>query len=676
MNASFYNGISGVKTQQFSMDVWANNIANVSTLGFRSATPEFSSLFSASLAGNYFDTTANDIGLGAQSQTTGLNLSQGILENTDRAFDLAISGEGWFGVQAQNGSTYFTRAGQFFIDANGDLVDGSGSYLMATSGGNITSTTLDQTKLDQFGKYYNPVTSTYNSSTPYAISALGDVALGDVGSQTKVNLPDYLYYPSEPTTYVNYQANLNPKVITETTNTDLSAFSNLVFSPNYPTASITGTLTNNGDITDLKEGDIVTLTLMDETNRFINLEATLDNTLSFSIVNANISKLDNTTSISIHDEIKVTQEIANVEHFTTDIIGEDGEKNILDMTFTKRVPQQSIGNIWDSELKILKFHEDYTVEIYNPAIHDATNYNIDLAKNQAVKKYDPTLYQIDTTQKKVYQIIDSQNGVTTFGGSGEILTNTMPTLSNSGTPLTINIGEPYLQESVTSFTSKLDGSNFIISGTISNLSTTNDGIQVGDNVAITMTDTDGQKIITSAKIGKDGKWSTTYTNYPLNTSSPTIEAHVVIKTGFEGMISNINLDKARVVNKDGINEGFLTNYGMDGYGNIIADFSNGRNSAIAKVALYHFQNDQGLEQISSTYFNTSSNSGDPIFYTNDNGDAFLGSQIYSSKLEGSNVSFATALTELIITQKAFDANAKCITTSDQLIQNAINMKRA
>jgi flagellar hook protein FlgE len=113
---------------------------------------------------------------------------------------------------------------------------------------------------------------------------------------------------------------------------------------------------------------------------------------------------------------------------------------------------------------------------------------------------------------------------------------------------------------------------------------------------------------------------------------------------------------------------------MDGRGNVIAEFTNGRSAPIAKIALYHFMNDQGLEKVSSTLFSASANSGDAIFYTDANGNPILGSAIYSNRLEGSNVSMATALTELIVMQKAFDASAKSITTSDQMIQNAINMK--
>lgn len=675
MNSSFYNGISGVKTHQFGLDVWANNIANIDTIGFCGSTPEFSSLFSTALAGSYFDPTSNDKGLGAQSMTTGLNLTQGSLQNTDNPFDLAINGEGWFAVQGQAGQIYYTRAGEFSIDTNGNLVDKSGNYLMATSGGNITATSLSADKMSQFGQYYDPVTSTYTSGKPYAISALGNVPLGAVGAQTKVTLPDYLYFPPEATTYLNYQANLDPAIITKTSYSTIGTNNNIVFSNTYPTASISGTLANNADIENLKAGDVVSLTLIDDNNKIIEAKATLDSSLNFSVSNIDIQKLDNSTTISLQNNFKVIQEVPNVEHFTTDIIAPDGEKDIVDMTFTKRVPQTSTETTWDAQIQILRYFEDYKVETWNPDInYDPTIYNVDTAKQQVTKIYDPALYKVDTGQGKVYEIIDSQTGVAVFGGGGQILSSTMPTLSNGGTPLQIGIGEPYAQQSVPVTSSTLSGNDFTISGTVP-LSTTTDGIQAGENVVVTITDANGKVVSTSAKVQTDGTWIATYENYPFDPTNVTTDAYVVLNTGFEGMISHVDLDRANVAEKDGHVEGFLKGYGMDGYGNVIAEFSNGRSSAIAKVAVYHFQNDQGLIQASSTYFVSSSNSGDAIFYTDKNGETFLGSQIYSNKLEGSNVSYATALTELIVMQKAFDASAKSITTSDQMIQNAINMKK-
>lgn len=136
-----------------------------------------------------------------------------------------------------------------------------------------------------------------------------------------------------------------------------------------------------------------------------------------------------------------------------------------------------------------------------------------------------------------------------------------------------------------------------------------------------------------------------------------------------------SIEKSNIVSSNGTLEGFLKDYALDKNGNVIAEFTNGKSSAIAKVAVYHFQNDQGLTSVGSNLFSESSNSGKAIFYTDANGQSFLGTDILSSELEGSNVSLATALTELIVVQKAFSASSKSITTSDELLQNAINMKQ-
>ena len=770
MTSSFYNGISGVKSQQFAMDVQASNISNINTTAYKSSSPEISTLFSTALTGAYAS-YASDRGLGAQSQTIALNMSQGFLENTDSPFDLAIQGDGWFGVKGQNAAkTYYTRAGSFSIDGKGSLVNADGYYLMATSGNNMSPASLDAATLAKFGTYYKG-TST-SPVTPYVITPIADIPLGAVGAQTKVTLPDVLYYPPVATTKVSYGANLDPKItmgsvkvplnaadytstvtttalanlngtisntpalagskagdivsitltdidgntknistvldaslkwsianadvsslnitaplttsisVTSTpavvplnaadytptviptalgkaslsgttsntpalsnpkagdivtitltdidgntknisttldaslnwsiTNEDVSSLnitSNLNASvsvtstpvslnaADYPStltptllgkANLSGTVSNTPDLQNPKEGDTVTVTFTDINGKTQNILAALDASLNWSITNADLSNLNLTSPLTTSVSVTSNQEVVNTEHYTTGIIAPDGTKDIVDMTFTKHVPQGSSGSTWDANVKILSYFEDYVVENYDSTkTYDTTKYNVDISKGIVTKIYDPTKYYVDTSANKVYDIVDSKTGVLTFGGAGQLLSNSIPPLSNGGTPLELNLGT------------------------------------VG---------------------------------------------------GYDGLISSTTIKKANVVTSNGTVEGFLTGYAMDGNGNVVAEFSNGKSSAIAKVAIYHFQNDQGLMQDSATLFEKSSNSGEPIFYTDKNGKSFLGSTIFSNKLEGSNVSMATALTELLITQKAFDASSKSITTSDDLIKNAINMK--
>jgi flagellar basal body rod protein FlgG len=72
-------------------------------------------------------------------------------------------------------------------------------------------------------------------------------------------------------------------------------------------------------------------------------------------------------------------------------------------------------------------------------------------------------------------------------------------------------------------------------------------------------------------------------------------------------------------------------------------------------------------------FEESSNSGAPLFFKDENGQNIIGTNIQNFKLEGSNVQMSYGLTDLIILQRAYDANSKSITTADQMMQKALNM---
>jgi flagellar hook protein FlgE len=126
---------------------------------------------------------------------------------------------------------------------------------------------------------------------------------------------------------------------------------------------------------------------------------------------------------------------------------------------------------------------------------------------------------------------------------------------------------------------------------------------------------------------------------------------------------------------DGYLEGKLKGYTVEPVGTIWANFTNTKSSAVARIPVYHFQNDQGLYGEGGVYFSTSANSGQAFMYTDANGKVIQGATVQAFSLESSNVRLENALTEMIVMQKAFDANAKSITTGDQMIQTAINMKK-
>ena len=149
-----------------------------------------------------------------------------------------------------------------------------------------------------------------------------------------------------------------------------------------------------------------------------------------------------------------------------------------------------------------------------------------------------------------------------------------------------------------------------------------------------------------------------------NNGSPVT---VDLGSEFSGLISNDGPSVTSYSKNDGTVGGELNGYSFSRNGDIVASFSNGKSSLVGKVAIYHFQNDQGLEAVGGNKFRTSENSGSPIFYAQDNG------QIVSGNLENSNVTLEVALTELIIMQRSYDATSKTITTSDEMLKNALQM---
>ena len=146
-------------------------------------------------------------------------------------------------------------------------------------------------------------------------------------------------------------------------------------------------------------------------------------------------------------------------------------------------------------------------------------------------------------------------------------------------------------------------------------------------------------------------------------------------TGFSGVIAIDGLGISGSSTSDGVTAGSLTKYGINADGVIIADFSNGRQSAIGRVAVYHFQNDQGLNREGGTYYTESSDSGKPLFWYDANGNAITGATVRSNYLEGSNADVSVGLTDMIVSQRAYQANSKIVTTVDEMIQKALAMHR-
>jgi flagellar hook protein FlgE len=144
---SFSTALSGLNAATADLNVKSNNIANVNTTGFKESRAEFGDVFAISAFGT---TSRTAVGNGVVLQNVAQQFSQGNLEFTDNALDLAISGEGFFALAPELGSdeVIYTRAGEFGVNKDGYIVSNEGWFLRAfpvDSAGQISATSMNAT---------------------------------------------------------------------------------------------------------------------------------------------------------------------------------------------------------------------------------------------------------------------------------------------------------------------------------------------------------------------------------------------------------------------------------------------------------------------------------------------------------------------------------------------------
>lgn len=140
MVKSLYSGVTGLKTHQAKMDVIGNNIANVNTTGFKAGVVTFRDIYyqykinpsggTATLGG----VNPAMVGYGVRLNSTNANMTNSGYTQSDWWADVALDGDGFFQVQDASGNILYTRAGKFTVDDNGYLVNASGYHVLGVSG--------------------------------------------------------------------------------------------------------------------------------------------------------------------------------------------------------------------------------------------------------------------------------------------------------------------------------------------------------------------------------------------------------------------------------------------------------------------------------------------------------------------------------------------------------------
>lgn len=531
MVRSFYNGVSGIKTQSFGMDVWANNISNINNVGFKSSTPEYKSIFYQSLALGSMSPVPEEVGLGATKQTTALDMSIGSFQNTDNNLDFAIEGKGFFGVRDGDAGVFYTRAGAFSKDANDILVDTHGRYVQGVMN-TLTQASLSEQAKARLGQGVSQAYSVAETDEPLSLA----------GAITDIRLPQYLYQNAKPTTQVKVIGNLDASRHSELVSSviDPAAYT-YKLSDDKSKVSIKGIVVPSPTTPNPKKGDNVSVVLKDGSGKESQTTAVLGADGSFEINDYALDWLD-PENLSVEATLFGEQEIANVQKVSATVVGADGSINTLTMKFTKALPQETDTTTW---------HLNATITDKN---------GVELASNES-------------------DVVFDGHGIIASGGS------------------------------------------FSVGGVSVNLNSTS----------------------------KDGS--------------------------YDGITSAANGEKTLSSKADGFRDGALERYYANDSGTIYAMFDNGTMIPMARLALYHFQNEQGLMKMGANIYTQTPNSGQAEFWRDSSGEIIYGATIASNKLEMSNVSLSTALTEVIATQKAYTASSKSITTSDEILQTTIQMKR-
>ena len=155
MMNSLWIAKTGMSAQQTQLDVISHNLANVSTTGFKRNFAVFEDLMyqnqrqvGSQASDNAELPTGLHLGLGVNVGAVSRNFLQGGLQNTGNALDMAINGQGFFQVQLPDGTTAYTRAGNFTLNANNVVVTPEGNELVPQ----ITVQTGDTVDISRSGQ--------------------------------------------------------------------------------------------------------------------------------------------------------------------------------------------------------------------------------------------------------------------------------------------------------------------------------------------------------------------------------------------------------------------------------------------------------------------------------------------------------------------------------------------
>jgi flagellar hook protein FlgE len=655
VSTALYTGLSGLRVHQTYMDVIGNNLANVSTPGFRGSRATFSDLLSFTVRagsgpnGNFGGQNPLQIGHGAIMATVDTDLSQGTFQDTGRSLDVAMQGRGFFTLS--NGTqTFYTRVGSFGVDANRTLVDlRSGMRVLSSSGGNITV----------------PVSDTL---------------------------------PASPTARIDFQGNLPSRVggpLAEIVQSSAVLKQGTAASK---TATGTAGTGNQFDLTAFA-GRTVLMSLNGGAQRTITFPSA---TFGAGPVNASVvaGLFQNIEGLSV-----TADDLAGTVQFGTTKLGDtarlkfdDGPSaagmltalglNALQVAGTEQVATAAsdLASL-TGRTKAYAVGDGITISGKNPDgtpfsdtfVYGTANHGTTLGDllNFVRQRIDQNQMQAEITPEGHLRLVANDKkeaNMDFFVGDavGNVGGNTWPnfTVVQQGTGpdtavTSIDVIDAQGRTHPVRLTFTRSANNPTTWDLEASMDAAEGSIVQGSIGQIRFNDNGSFNVIGGGANALQFRWNGISGNQ-------TVRVNLGTAGQFDGVAMLGNTTTVAATNQDGFVAGQLLSPGFNAQGQLVGYYSNGQTRVLETLRISMFNNEGGLLKDGDTMFVESPNSNDAIATTA--GSAGAGT-IRSGQLENSNVDIAREFVNLIEAQRGFQANSRVITTTDEILAELMNIVR-
>ena len=654
---SIYIGITGVGSHQTRLNVISNNIANVNTTGYKGERVNFSDVMSKTLSeggpqrAQISATNPSQTGLGVRVGSIDTVQNQGTLQTTGIDTDLAIEGDGFFIVSDGN-QRFFSRDGAFSFDTNGRLYDpGSGFGVqgnLANADGTFKSEVEDLViPLDRESQ----AVATTNIRISGNLDASGSGTGAPVWTgKTLFGLPARLTsnpnpgFPLDLTALgdagLKVKITEGTKIIESTLNVPAKSYADRValVSELNSQISVNGALKNQ---------------VLFKTNDFGQLILrTVDGGDQVSI---EVDNADPNVNVATQLGFAVAAAQQGAKAFSTDTINSLSNigADLTDGDIIRFTGVKPNGERFDGRFTFQRDTSDKVDNLLTAVsnIYGGVKAGLDPDTGQFILTDAVTEDRIVGFEVN-FSLLDAGVGSGLFGDQPpfEFSTNTQ-VFDQKGTAHSLTL--------------------LMTKGVVDNewsWVATMDGLtpQAGNNGKVIFNEDGTLRSFESADkspiIFQPGE----------GTPQMSVDIGADSTEQLGGLTQFVAPSSVSVREQDGRASGSLVSVNFQPNGNIIGLFSNGTSENMGRVSLASFGNEDGLIRQGSNMFMQTEASGQAVI---GQAESTVQGSIRSGQIEMSNIDLATEFTNMIVTQRGFQANARSITTSDELLSEVVNLKR-